>query len=99
MRYIIIFKKLIVSWLKLFNDFTIYFFQIFQDLLRINNTFQRYIITAVIALFVVIDPLGNPIYKVLGNRWSMIVSRIFAVIIVAIAVEHTVERVKNLFVV
>ncbi len=48
--------------IKLFNDITIYFFQIFQDLLRIPNTFQSDIITAVIALFVVIDPIGNLYY-------------------------------------
>ncbi|HSE99654.1 MAG TPA: MarC family protein [Nitrososphaeraceae archaeon] len=36
-----------------------YFFQIFQNLLRLPNTFQSDIITAVIALFVVIDPMGN----------------------------------------
>jgi multiple antibiotic resistance protein len=39
----------------------------------------------------------NPIYKVLGSRGSMIVSRVFAVIIAAIAVEYIVEGIKNLF--
>ena len=38
-------------------------------------------------------------FKVLGNRGSMIVSRVFAVIIAAIAVEYIVEGIKNLFVV
>jgi small neutral amino acid transporter SnatA (MarC family) len=52
----------------LFNDFTIYFFQIFQDLL-IPNTFQSDIITAVIALFVVIDPIGNiPLFIALTKK-------------------------------
>ena len=51
------------------NDFTIYFFQIFQDLLRIPNTFQSDIVTAVIALFVVIDPIGNiPVFIALTNK-------------------------------
>ena len=69
MRYIIILKKLVVLWLKLFNDFTIYLFQIFQDLLRIPNTFQNDIITAVIALFVVIDPIGNiPLFIALTKK-------------------------------
>jgi len=53
----------------LLNDFTIYFFQIFQDLLRIPNTFQSDIVTAVIALFVVIDPIGNiPVFIALTNK-------------------------------
>ena len=51
------------------NDFTIYLFQIFQDLLRIPNTFQSDIITAVIALFVVIDPIGNiPLFIALTKK-------------------------------
>ena len=53
----------------MFNDFTIYLFQIFQDLLRIPNTFQSDIITAVIALFVVIDPIGNiPLFIALTKK-------------------------------
>ncbi len=39
----------------------------------------------------------NPIYKVLGNRGSIIVSRVFAVILVAIAVEYIVEGIKIFF--
>ena len=35
--------------IKMLNDLTIYFFQTFQDLLRIPNTFQSDIVTAVIA--------------------------------------------------
>ena len=51
------------------NDFTIYFFQIFQDLLRIPNTLQSDLITAVIALFVVIDPIGNiPLFIALTKK-------------------------------
>ncbi|HET9807564.1 MAG TPA: MarC family protein, partial [Nitrososphaeraceae archaeon] len=53
----------------MFNDITIYFFQIFQDLLRIPNTFQSDLITAVIALFVVIDPIGNiPLFIALTKK-------------------------------
>jgi len=69
MSYLIIFKKLVVLLFKLFNDFTIYFIQIFQDLLRIPNTFQSDIITAIIALFVVIDPIGNiPLFIALTKK-------------------------------
>ena len=51
------------------NDITIYFFQTFQELLRIPNTFQTDIVTAVIALFVVIDPIGNiPIFIALTKK-------------------------------
>jgi multiple antibiotic resistance protein len=49
------------------------------------------------AITYVILRMVNPIYKVLGNRGSMIVSRVFAVIIAAIAVEYIVEGIKNLF--
>ena len=60
-------------------------------------TFSSIII--VMAITYVILRMVNPIYKVLGNRGSMIVSRVFAVIIAAIAVEYIVEGIKNLFVV
>src|SRR5215211_8780899 len=55
-------------------------------------------IIIVIAITYVILRMVNPIYKVLGNRGSMIVSRVFAVIIAAIAVEYIVEGIKSLFV-
>lgn len=55
-------------------------------------------IIIVIAITYVILRMVNPIYKILGNRGSMIVSRVFAVIIAAIAVEYIVEGIKNLFV-
>jgi multiple antibiotic resistance protein len=54
-------------------------------------------IIIVIAITYIILHLVNPIYKVLGNRGSMIVSRVFAVIIAAIAVEYIVQGIKNLF--
>jgi multiple antibiotic resistance protein len=55
-------------------------------------------IIIVIAITYVILRMVNPIYKILGNRGSMIVSRVFAVIIAAIAVQYIVEGIKNLFV-
>jgi multiple antibiotic resistance protein len=58
-------------------------------------TFSSIII--VLAITYVILRMVNPIYKVLGSRGSMIVSRVFAVIIAAIAVQYIVEGIKNLF--
>lgn len=54
-------------------------------------------IIIVMTITYVILRMVNPIYKVLGNRGSMIVSRVFAVIIAAIAVEYIVKGIKNLF--
>ena len=54
-------------------------------------------IIVVMTITYVILRMVNPIYKILGNRGSMIVSRVFAVIIAAIAVEYIVEGIKNLF--
>jgi multiple antibiotic resistance protein len=54
-------------------------------------------IIIVIAITYIILRMVNPIYKVLGNRGSMIISRVFAVIIAAIAVEYIVEGIRNLF--
>ena len=51
------------------DNIIIYFFQIVQDLIRIPNTFQSDIVTAVIALFVVIDPIGNiPLFIALTKK-------------------------------
>lgn len=51
------------------NDFNIYFFQFFQDLFSLPNTFQSDIVTSVIALFVVIDPIGNiPVFIALTRK-------------------------------
>ena len=58
-------------------------------------TFLSIIIVMAITYFIL--RMVNPIYKVLGNRGSMIVSRVFAVIIAAIAVEYIVKGIKNLF--
>ena len=49
-------------------------------------------ITYIILLFV------NPIYRLLGRRGSMIVTRVFAIFIAAIAVQYVIEGAKRLFV-
>jgi multiple antibiotic resistance protein len=49
-------------------------------------------ITYVILLFV------NSIYRLLGSRGSMIVTRVFAVFIAAIAVQYVVEGAKQIFI-
>ena len=43
----------------MYNELIISMFQTVNDLLRVPDTFQTDIITSVIALFVVIDPIGN----------------------------------------
>src|ERR687885_484863 len=40
----------------------------------------------------------NPIYRLLGRRGSMIVTRVFAVFIAAIAVQYIVQGAKHLFI-
>jgi multiple antibiotic resistance protein len=37
----------------------------------------------------------DPIYKILGNRGSEVISRIFAVILAAIAIQYIVEGLRN----
>ena len=49
-------------------------------------------ITYIILIFI------NPIYRLLGRRGSMIVTRVFAVFIAAIAVQYIVEGAKRLFI-
>ena len=49
-------------------------------------------ITYLILLFV------NPIYRLLGRRGSMIVTRVFAIFIAAIAIQYVIEGAKRLFV-
>jgi multiple antibiotic resistance protein len=38
----------------------------------------------------------NPIYRILGNRGSEVISRIFAVILTAIAIQYIVEGLRNI---
>jgi multiple antibiotic resistance protein len=40
----------------------------------------------------------NPIYRILGNRGSEIISRIFAVILAAIAIQYIVEGLRNIII-
>jgi multiple antibiotic resistance protein len=49
-------------------------------------------ITYIILLFV------NPIYRLLGRHGSMIVTRVFAIFIAAIAIQYVIEGAKRLFV-
>jgi multiple antibiotic resistance protein len=53
-------------------------------------------ISIVIVITYIILLLVNPVYKVLGRRGSMIFTRIFAVLVAAIAVQYIVEGTKHL---
>jgi len=54
-------------------------------------------ISIVIAVTYMVLLLVNPIYKLLGRRGSMIFTRIFAVLVAAIAVQYIVQGAKHLF--
>ena len=54
-------------------------------------------ILIVIAVTYIVLLLVNPIYKLLGRRGSMIFTRIFAVLVAAIAVQYIVQGAKHLF--
>src|SRR5437763_12320804 len=54
-------------------------------------------IAIVIGITYVILRSINPIYRLLGRRGSMIITRVFAVFIAAIAIQYIVEGVKRLF--
>jgi multiple antibiotic resistance protein len=41
--------------------------------------------------------LVNPIYRVLGRRGSMIITRVFAVLVAAIAVQYVVQGAMQLY--
>jgi multiple antibiotic resistance protein len=53
-------------------------------------------ISIVIVITYIVLRLVNPIYKVLGRRGSMIFTRVFAVLVAAIAVQYIVEGAKHL---
>jgi multiple antibiotic resistance protein len=53
-------------------------------------------IIIVIVITYIVLRLVNPIYKILGRRGSMIFTRIFAVLIAAIAVQYIVQGAKQL---
>jgi multiple antibiotic resistance protein len=55
-------------------------------------------IAIVIGITYVILQAINPIYRLLGRRGSMIITRVFAVFIAAIAVQYIIEGVKRLFI-
>ena len=55
-------------------------------------------IAIVIGITYVILRSINPIYRLLGRRGSMIITRVFAVFIAAIAIQYIVEGVKRLFI-
>jgi len=54
-------------------------------------------ISIVIIVTYIVLRLVNPIYRVLGRRGSMIFTRIFAVLVAAIAVQYMVQGAKHLF--
>lgn len=54
-------------------------------------------ISIVIIITYMVLRLVNPIYKMLGRRGSMIFTRIFAVLVAAIAVQYIVQGAKHLF--
>ena len=54
-------------------------------------------ILIVIVVTYIVLRLVNPIYKLLGRRGSMIFTRIFAVLVAAIAVQYIVQGAKHLF--
>jgi len=53
-------------------------------------------ISIVIVITFIVLLLVNPIYKVLGRRGSMIFTRVFAVLVAAIAVQYIVDGAKHL---
>src|ERR687887_317352 len=55
-------------------------------------------IAIVISITYAILRLVNPIYRILGRRCSMIITRVFAVFIAGIAVQYIVEGVNQLFI-
>lgn len=55
-------------------------------------------IAIVISVTYLVLRLINPIYSVLGRRGSMIITRVFAVFIAAIAVQYIVQGAKHLFI-
>jgi multiple antibiotic resistance protein len=54
-------------------------------------------ISIVIAITYIVLRLANRIYKLLGRRGSMIFTRVFAVLVAAIAVQYIVQGVRHLF--
>jgi multiple antibiotic resistance protein len=55
-------------------------------------------IIIVISITYLVLRLIKPIYMVLGNRGSEVISRIFAVILAAIAIQYIVEGLRNIII-
>lgn len=55
-------------------------------------------IIIVISITYLVLRLIKPIYRVLGNRGSEVISRIFAVILAAIAIQYIVEGLRNIII-
>ena len=53
------------------------------------------IIIVISITYLILRSIG-PIYRILGNRGSEVISRIFAVILAAIAIQYIVEGLKNI---
>jgi multiple antibiotic resistance protein len=54
-------------------------------------------IAIVIAITYLILLLAGPIYRFLGKRGSMVITRVFAIIVAAFAVQYIVEGVRQIF--
>jgi multiple antibiotic resistance protein len=54
-------------------------------------------IAIVIATTYMILSLANPIYRILGRRGSMVITRVFAVLVAAFAVQYIVEGTKQIY--
>jgi multiple antibiotic resistance protein len=54
-------------------------------------------IAIVISVTYIILLLVNPIYRILGRRGSMIITRVFAVLVAAIAVQYIVEGATQIY--
>jgi multiple antibiotic resistance protein len=54
-------------------------------------------IAIVIAMTYIILLLVNPIYRILGRRGSMVITRVFAVIVAAFAVQYIVEGTRQIY--
>jgi multiple antibiotic resistance protein len=55
-------------------------------------------LSVVISATYIVLLLVNPIYRLLGRRGSMVIARVFAVFIAAIAVQYIVQGAKHLFI-
>jgi multiple antibiotic resistance protein len=54
-------------------------------------------IAIVIAITYIILLLVNPIYRILGRRGSMVITRVFAVLVAAFAVQYIVEGTRQIY--